>query len=70
MSKIKEGSNMLDIEPMEDQLSELKQEFEFQSRLIRGLKNQIIDEQYREDDLRCQIILLEKRMNNIEGICQ
>ena len=70
MSKIKEGSNMLDIEPMEDQLSELKQEFEFQSRLIRGLKNQIIDEQYREDDLRCQIILLEKHINSIGGICQ
>ena len=61
---------MLDIEPMEDQLSELKQEFEFQSKLIRLLKNQIIDEQYREDDLRCQIILLEKHINESGGICQ
>ena len=61
---------MLDIGPMEDQLSELKQEFEFQNKLIRLLKNQIIDEQYREDDLLCQIILLEKHINSIGGICE
>ena len=70
MPKIKEGNNMLDMQPMEEQLRELQIKFEIQSGLVRGLKNYLIDEQYREDDLRCQIILLEKHINSIGGICQ
>ena len=62
--------NDLSIIVAKEKASEAMEEFEFQSKLIRGLKNQIIDEQYREDDLRCQIILLEKHINSIEGICQ